>query len=104
MRLLGVIAEFYGARFFGFLQPMNMTMDNMSVWEKSLYEQEDTMVGAREFAQSATNVEAGYINLMRLFEHQDNMYFDVCHYTNKAQEKLAEMVYEKIMLEMNQHN
>lgn len=104
MRLLGVIAEFYGAQFFGFLQPMNMTMDSMSVWEKSLYEQEDAIVGAKEFAQSAVEEGGGYINLMRLFEHQDNMYFDVCHYTNKAHEMLAEIVYEKIMLEWNQHN
>lgn len=105
IRLLGMISEFYGARFFGFLQPMNITMDSMSVWEKSLYEQEETMTGAMEFAKSVTNRKGEeYIDLMRLFEHQDNMYLDVCHYTNKAHEILAEIVYETIMPELNQHN
>lgn len=100
-----MISEFYGARFFGFLQPMNITMDSMSVWEKSLYEQEETMTGAMEFAKSVTNRKGEeYIDLMRLFEHQDNMYLDVCHYTNKAHEILAEIVYETIMPELNQHN
>lgn len=33
-RLLKVIAEFYGAKLFPFLQPMNVTMSSMSVREK----------------------------------------------------------------------
>lgn len=104
MRLLRMISEFYEARFFGFLQPMNITMDHMSVWEKSLYEQEETMAGAKAFAESETNRKGEeYIDLMRLFEHQDNMYLDVCHYTNKAHEILAEIVYGTILPELNQH-
>ena len=41
-----------------------------------------------------------YINLMRLFEHRDEMYFDVCHYTDKAHEILADQVLKTIMQEV----
>lgn len=94
-KLLGVVAEFLGAKFFSFLQPMNNTMEDMSLREKSLYEQERRINGAREFAQLANDQE-GYINLMRLFEHHDEMYFDICHYTDKAHAIIAERVYDSI--------
>lgn len=96
IKLLGVIAEFYGARFFGFLQPMNITIDDMNLWEKSAYEIEGHMEGARNFAESASEGN-GYVNLINLFEHQDEMYFDFCHYTNKAHEIIADKVYETII-------
>ena len=95
-KLLKVISEFYGAFFLGFLQPMNITMEQMSLWEKSTYELEKHMEGAREFMKCANDNE-GYINLMQLFEHQDGMYFDMCHYTEKAQEIIADRVHEAIM-------
>lgn len=95
IKLLNIITEFYGGKFFGFLQPMNMTMNDMSLWEKSLYEQDGHRAAATEFSNLAKDGE-GYINLMRLFEHQDGMFFDVCHYTGKAQEILADKVLETI--------
>ena len=96
IRLLNVLTEFYGGKFFGFLQPMNMTINDMSTWEKSLYEQDGHMGAAEEFSDFAKDGE-GYINLMRLFEHHDGMYFDVCHYTEKAQEIIADKVLETIV-------
>lgn len=95
-KLLKVLSEFYGAIFLGFLQPMNITMRQMNLWEKSTYELEEHMIGARDFMHLANNND-NYINLMSLFEHQDEMYFDMCHYTNKAQGIIAEKVYEVIM-------
>lgn len=35
VNLLRVISNFYGAQFFGFLQPMNHTMKSMTLWEKA---------------------------------------------------------------------
>ena len=34
---------------------------------------------------------------MRLFEHKDEMYIDSCHYTDRAQEIIADKVYEAII-------
>lgn len=95
-KLLKVISEFYGAVFLGFLQPMNITMKQMDLWEKSTYELEKHMIGARDFMCLA-NTNDNYINLMSLFEHRDEMYFDMCHYTDKAQEIIAEKVSEVII-------
>lgn len=96
MKLLNLISEFYGAEFFCFLQPMNITMNQKSLEEKSLYEREMRVQGAREFAKYAGDGN-GYINLMKMFEHQDGMYFDICHYTEKAHEKIADEVCKAIM-------
>lgn len=96
MRILRHIAEFYGACFFGFLHPMNITMEHMNVREKSLYESERHIIGAKSFSEFA-NDESGYINLMRLFEHKEGMYLDMCHYTDKAQNIIAEKVYDIIV-------
>lgn len=74
---------------------MNITMDDMSLYEKTIYEMDDRSEGARVFSQLA-NDEEGYINLMRLFEHQDEMFFDLCHYTEKGHKIIADIVYETI--------
>ena len=95
VRLMKEISEFYGARFYGFLQPMNITMENKSIREKSMYEREAHMIGAMDFARLQSDND-DYVNLMRLFEHQDEMYFDMCHYTDRGHEIIADKVYEVI--------
>lgn len=95
MKLMRCIANTYGAQFFGFLQPMNMTIDDMSLHEKTVYEMDGRNVGAKEFSQWASD-EDGYVNLLRLFENQDEMFFDLCHYTEKGHEVIADKVYETI--------
>ena len=95
--LLKTISEFYGASFFGFLQPINLSMEHMTLREKSIYEEERTSEeGIREFRQFACDNE-DYINLMRLFEHKEGMFFDCAHYTNMAHEIIANKVYEAII-------
>lgn len=95
VQLLKVISNFYGAEFFGFLQPMNITMENKTLWEKSFFERQRHIPGAKDFPQHV-NDQSGYINLMALFEHQEGMYFDMCHYTETANEIIANKVYETI--------
>lgn len=94
-RLMECIANFYGAQFFGFLQPMNFTMEHMNLHEKSLYEMDTRIVGAKDFSNYANN-DDGYFNLMRLFEHKDDMFFDICHYTDRGHKIIADKVYEII--------
>lgn len=99
VKLLKLIAEFYGAKFFGFLQPMNVSMESMTLSEKALYEDDGDIEGGSDFRQFS-GVENGYINFMQLFEHQNEMYFDICHYTQKGHTILADKVYEVIMPEI----
>lgn len=95
-QILKMLVEFYGAQFYCFLQPMNMTMEHMTLHEKSIFEQERRIEGALEF-RKLSNDNEGYVNLMRLFEHQEDMYIDLCHYTDKANAIIADKVYETIM-------
>lgn len=97
--LLRAVSEFYEARFFGFLQPMNIMMNHMSLHEKSIHEAEINIAGAKEFAEGACDTD-GYINIMRLFEHKNEMFIDTIHYTSKAHEIIAEKVCEEIMPEL----
>lgn len=97
VELLKLISEFYGASYFCFLQPMNITMTSMDLQEKSLYEREQRIEGARSFSKFADEENDNlYINLMRLFEHQDGMYFDIAHYTDKGHTIIADKVYKAI--------
>lgn len=95
--LLKAISEFYGASFFGFLQPINLLMENMTLHEKSIYEGEETCEESiREFRKFASDNE-DYINLLKLFEHKEGMMFDFCHYTGTANEIIADIIYETII-------
>lgn len=96
VKLLKLVSEFYGARFFGFLQPMNIPMCHMSFWEKTVYERDRDCVGARDFEQSSCDGD-DYINIMKLFEGRNEMYFDRAHYTDKGHEMIASKVYETII-------
>lgn len=95
-KLLKEISNFYGADFLGFLQPMNIAMEHMDLREKSLYELEHCLEGAMDFKLSACQKEH-YVNLLRIFEHKDNMFIDAVHYTDDAQEIIANKVYEAVI-------
>ena len=78
---------------------MNVSMESMTLSEKALYEDDGDIEGGSDFRQFS-GVENGYINFMQLFEHQNEMYFDICHYTQKGHTILADKVYEVIMPEI----
>ena len=99
IRLMKVIAEFYGSKFFGFMQPNNLTKLNKSLREKSLFEVEDDIEGARTYGEFVSDSD-DYINLMHLFENKEGMYTSVCHYTDKANEILADIVWKVIRPEI----
>lgn len=98
MQLLKVLSEFYGAQFFGFLQPINYTIVHKTLREKSLYEQEESILGSEDFVEhlSSDKDDSNYINLLNLFEHQNDMFHDICHYTDRANEIIADNVYDVI--------
>lgn len=94
-----LIAENDGAVFYSFLQPINMNKPFESLQEKSWFELPTKKQGAREFFERANDNE-GYVNLLKLFWGDEDMYWDVCHYTEKANKVLADIVLQKIMPEI----
>lgn len=96
IRLLKLISNYYGAQFFGFLQPINAVMPQMTLRERSLYADSINDSIYQDFRESA-NDENGYINILQLLEHHDGVIFDGCHYTETAHEMIASKVYDAIM-------
>ncbi|MDE7314178.1 MAG: SGNH/GDSL hydrolase family protein [Mucispirillum sp.] len=99
VRLLKVISEFYGAKFYGFLQPMNLSMSSMTLRESSLFGDEKTSPALEVFRRFADREDC-YRNIMPLFEHQNEMYFDICHYTDKAHNIIADKVCSIILSDL----
>lgn len=95
LNLMKMVSEQMGADFLGFLQPMNVAMDEMSLEEKSWFVRERVLEGAGEFARRADDKQ-GYINLMRIFEHRPGMYMDAVHYTDRACEEIALKVWDSL--------
>lgn len=96
-RLLKMISDFYGARFLGFLQPIMEAVNHMTLRERSLYGDALCDDIYTDFIIQSVNDENNYINLLQLFEHQEEMSFDACHYTDKAHEIIADKVYEMLI-------
>lgn len=98
-KVIKIISDFLGAKYIGFLQPMNMTMEKMDLKERAIFERERGKRGAVEFG-SLANEEDGYINLMRMFEHTEGMFVDAVHYSDEANKYLASKVCEILMPEI----
>lgn len=97
MKLLKLISNFYGAHFLGFLQPIMEAVNHMSLRERSLYGDEMCDNIYKDFIIQSVDDGNDYVNLLQLFEHQEEMSFDACHYTDKAHEIIADKVYETLM-------
>jgi len=98
-----LIAEQDGVAFYSFLQPININKPFKSLQEKSWYEFPTRKQGVKEFLERA-NDNDGYVNLLKLFWGQDDMYFDPAHYTEKANKVLADIVLQEIMPEIKKLN
>lgn len=85
-----------GVKFFGFLQPMNVVLKCMNLQEKSLFEEEGRLIEDWESISSVSGND-DYINFMRLFEHQKDMYIDATHYSDKGHEMIARQVLKTIL-------
>lgn len=97
VRSFKAIAEFHGAQFFGFLQPIDLLMRDKSAQETSWFEKEERVRAYRDFAELADGGGKDHIDLLHCFEHQEGMYIDICHYTDKGHQALADRVYDAIL-------
>lgn len=91
---LKVISEYEGAQFIGILQPMNACMKAESLEENMLFMSENHKWG-KTFLGGMRDDDF-YVNLLGLFHHQDGMFIDRAHYTDKAAQILAEHVYQEL--------
>ncbi len=97
IRLEKLVSEFLGAKYLAFLQPMNLQKRNKNVFERSFFEVLRCSENARLFAERADQVGGEYINLISLFEDKEGMYIDECHYSNAANEIIADIVVDELI-------
>ena len=99
-KIEAAICETYGVKFLSYLQPQKTGMSNMSLLEESMFTYEGVHgAEGKVFRDSATENEI-YTNLLSLFDHESDMFFDCCHYTLKANRILADKVFQDIKLSM----
>ena len=67
---------------------------NMSLLEASIHDDEKRE--ARSFREKSTDTDF-YMNLIDLFDENEGMYIDACHYAQKAKKVLADIVFQDIV-------
>ncbi len=97
IRLEKLVSEFIGAKYLAFLQPMKLPKRNKNVFERSFFEVLRCSENARLFAEKANQADGDYINLISLFEDREEMYVDECHYSNAANEIIADIVVDELI-------
>ena len=87
-----------GARFFPFLQPINMEEPEPTEDER-LFFRHDPGNGTRSFgreAEESVREDGFFTNLFDAFRHRGELFLDCCHYSDKGQQCLADLVYDTI--------
>lgn len=95
-KIIKAVAQIYGADYLGILQPMNIGKENKNLIESMMFEYEETKEGAKSFHDNSKDDDF-YLNLMKIFENEENMYIDPGHYNEKANEIIAEKIFNIIL-------
>lgn len=95
-KIMKATAELNNSRFFCFLQPIKEAKKTLSLFERSVHYSGDTDNEAASFRENARNDDF-YINLLSLFDEKEEMFTDICHYSEAANEILAEIVYQELL-------
>lgn len=93
------VAEIYGARYLGVLQPMNIGKKNKNMFETMVFEEDagDAEKNIKVFREQAKEDDL-YLNLLTIFDDtNENMYTDQCHYTEKANQIIAEKITDALL-------
>ena len=88
------IAGSEGAECFVFLQPINTGMPDADLREQVMFVQ-DTITLGGGFSERARD-DDHYIDLLKLFRHREGKFVDCCHYSDEANEEIAQIVFETI--------
>ena len=88
------ISELEGAAFYAVLQPVNRSPEPMSLYNTLMYLKFVHHRGTI-FTDRMRNDDF-YVNLFTSFLFQNDLFIDMCHYSNKGNELLAERIFEMI--------
>lgn len=102
LKVMKAVVESYGAKFFGFLQPMNVAKENPSLFDiMTTGEDNGDFWVFRERAGKES--DPAYRNLINLFDQETEMYIDYCHYSEKANNMLADVVVKTVVADLKEN-
>ncbi len=102
LKVMKAVVESYGAKFFGFLQPMNVAKENPSLFDiMTTGEDNGDFWVFRECAGKES--DPAYRNLINLFDQETEMYIDYCHYSEKANNMLADIVVKTVVANLKEN-
>lgn len=93
-KVMKAVSETYGAKFLCYLQPMKFGKPDRSLFEECIHN--DELREAHIFRKESTQDDF-YTNIISIFDAMDGMFIDACHYTEKANEMLADIVYGQLV-------
>ncbi len=98
IKLMKLVSENIGSKFYAFLEPINTYMENMTIEEKAQFEYENRKKGAKSIYNKANDNEL-YSNLNKLFNGSEHSFIDAFHPSEKCAEIIAEIVFKKLGLD-----
>ena len=95
-KVIKAVCEVYGAKYLGVLQPMNIGKEKKDLFETMMFEEEREKNNVENFHNNASDNDF-YLNLMTIFEMEEQMYVDAVHYSEKANQVIAKIVGDYII-------
>ena len=98
-RIIKAVAEIYGAKYLGVLQPMDIGKKNKNLYETMVFEEDagEAEENIKKYREQSREDDF-YLNLLAIFDDvKENMYTDECHYTEKANKIIAEKIGDALL-------
>lgn len=95
-RMIKAVSELNKSKFFCFLQPIKEAKEKLSILERSIHFTGDMDNEIASFRLQAREDDF-YVNLLSLFDEEEGMFIDHCHYSEKANTILAEIVSREVL-------
>lgn len=98
IRLMSVVCEAYGGKFYSFLQPIYSPNRMKNIWEISMYEMMDRRDNVILFRERSKQEKNGiYTNLIDLFDEEENVYIDCVHYSSRMNKIIGKTIADIII-------
>lgn len=98
-KIMKMSAELFGARFYSFLQPMRLSKKDLTLFDISMHELGDSLENTVTFRERARNEkDKAYHNLISLFDDIEGAYIDYCHYSDKGNEMIADIIFDTVFM------
>lgn len=95
-KIIKAVAEMSGSKYYCFLQPIKEAKENLSIFEKTVHFSGDMDNEAAAF-RTGSRQDDFYVNLLSLFDEKEEMFTDICHYSEEANKILADIVYQELL-------